>query len=224
MKKYFLLLLLALPVKQARADLWGADLPLLTQIVANTLSTLYELYRQTSLMSDELAGINDRIQRVQTIAEIIQPSQWDQWKDPREAFNRIQRIYYTLPQEYRSEKTDAIEFELSRAMNLVGRLQPQISTSFSSGKELERRGLDASPGVAQKLTASGVGTLVAMESQSQALQSQMVSLLSQSLAQGNENEARILVSHGQNYKAVSDNLGKQDGRFSSHVKRLQVWP
>lgn len=223
MKKYLIILCLALPVKQARADLWGADLPLLVQIVSNTLGTLYELFRQTSLMSDELAGINDRIQRIQTIAEIVQPSQWDQWKDPREALSRIQRIYYTLPKEYRSEKTDSIEFEISRAMNLVGRLQPQIATSFSSGKELERRGADASPGVAQKLTASGVGTLVAIESQSQALQSQMVSLLSQGLAQANENEARAIVSHGQNFKAVSDNLGSQDGLFSTHVKPMQVW-
>jgi hypothetical protein len=224
MKKYLLLLALALPVQPARADLWGADLPLLVQIVANTLSTLHELFKQTSLMSDELEGIKDRIQRVQTIAEIVQPSQWDQWKDPREALSRIQRIYYTLPPEYRSEKTDSIEFELSRAMNLVGRLQPEIATSFHSGKELERRGLETSPGVAQKLTASGVGTLVALESQSQALQSQMVSLLSQGLAQANENEARSIVSRGQTFKAVSENLGKEDGRFSSHVKPMRVWP
>jgi hypothetical protein len=222
-KKYLLLLLLALPVKQARADLWGADIPLLVEIVTNTLGTLVELFRQGSLLGDELEGIKDRIGRIQTISELVQPSQWDQWKDPREALSRLQRIYYTLPPEYRSEKSDSIEFEISRAMNLIGRLQPQSATTFRSGKELEARGLTASPGVAQKLTASGVGTLVSLQAQSQELQSQMVSLLSQQLAQANENESRAIVSHGQNFKAVSDNLGAQDGLFSTHVKALRVW-
>src|SRR5690606_26757853 len=109
----------------------------------------------------------DKIYRIQTIAEVVQPSTWDQWKDPREAYRRLQLIYHTLPKEYRSEKSDAIEAEIAKAMNTVARISPWANTTFHSGKEMERRGADASPGVAQKLTASGIGTLIAMESQSQ---------------------------------------------------------
>lgn len=205
-----------------KADIWGADIPLLAEIVFNTLHTMMELEQQTSLLNDQMAGIRDRINRIQTIAEVVQPSTWDKWKDPAEALRRLKLIYYTMPKEYRSEKSDEIEEELSKAMNLVARMTPQTQTSFQSGKELERRGADASPGVAEKLTASGVGTLVALQSQSQAMQSQIISLLAQQLAAANERESRSVVSTGTSFSSVSRNLGPDDGKFSTKVAPLRM--
>lgn len=213
----WLLLLVALSATPAKADFWGGDLPLLAQIVANTLQTLSQLQQQTTLMSDEMAGIKNRIYRIQTIAEVVQPSSWDKWKDPREAVNRLRIIYGAIPKEYRSEKSDAIEDELSRAMNAISRIGPGATSSFQSGKELERRGADSSPGVAQKLTASGVGSLVTLESQSLILQSHITSLLTQMLADGNERESRAFVSHGASFSGFSKNLGSDDGKFSTHA-------
>ena len=201
----------------ARADLWGGDLPLLAQIVFNTLQTLYELKKQSSILDDSMDGIKDRIDRIQTISMVVQPSSWDQWKDPREAMRRLKLIYHTLPPEYRSAKSDAIEDELSKAMNMVSRLVPEANTTFRSGKELERRGADASPGVAAKLTASGVGTLVAMEAQTQVIQSHITSLLAQMLADANEQETRAVVTRGAGFSGVSSNLGTERGWFSNHV-------
>ena len=217
MKKYLVLLLLIIAPGKAKADFWGGDLPLLAEIVTNTLHTLYELQRQTSLMRDELRGIKDKVQRIKTISEVVQPSSWHEWKDPREAMRRLELIYFTLPKEYRSEKSDMMAAELSRAMNLIARLKPEAQTSFKSGKELERRGADASPGLAQKLTASGTGTLIALESQSLAVQSHITSLITQMLADANEKENRSVVSKGRAMTSVSHNLGENDSRFSSRV-------
>ena len=222
MKKYFIIPLFFLFTSQAHADFWGGDLPLLAQIVTNTLQTLMEMEKQTSYLKDEMAGIKDKIYRIQTISAVVQPSTWDKWKDPQEAVRRLRTIYYTLPKEYRSEKSDAIEDELSKAMNLVSRLSPEAHTTFLSGKELEQRGADASPGVAQKLTASGVGTLVAIEAQSQVMQSHITSLLAQMLANANEKESREVVSKGASFTGVSENLGGEDSRFSSHILPMRL--
>lgn len=47
MKKLILILaFMTLPFK-AKADLWGADLPLLAEIVFNTLHTMMELEKQS---------------------------------------------------------------------------------------------------------------------------------------------------------------------------------
>lgn len=208
--------LTALPF-QARADLWGGDLPLLAKIVANTLKTIVELERQTNLLKDEMAGIHDRINRIRTIADVVQPSTWEKWKDPAEALRRLKLIYHTLPKEYRNEKADVVEEELSKAMNLIAKISSEANTTFYSGKELERRGADASPGVATKLTASGTGTLISMESQSQVIQSHIVSLLAQMLAEGNEKESRLIVSKGAEFNSYSHNLGSKRGWFSEHV-------
>jgi hypothetical protein len=187
----------------ARADLWGGDLPLLAEIVTNTLNTLYELQKQSKQWQEEMDGIGDKINRIQTIANIVNPNSWDQWKDPAEAMNRLQRIYYTIPKEYRTEKSDQVEQEISKAMNMVARIQRDTQSTFLSGKELEARGADASPGVAQKLTASGVGTLISQQAQAQVIQSQIASLLSQMLANGNEQENRAIVAHGTAFQNIA---------------------
>lgn len=203
---------------QAKADLWGADLPLLAEIVFNTLHTMNELQKQSEHMNDELAGIKDKINRIRTIADAVQPSQWEKWKDPREAVNRLRVIYHAMPEEYRSEKYDTIEDEIANAMNLAARVAPESKTSFESGKELERRGAEASPGVAQKLTASGVGSLVSLESQSLTMQSHIVTLLAQMLAEGNEKETRSVALRGNSMKAFSANLGQgAESKFSKIV-------
>lgn len=215
MKKLIVTAALLLLPFNAKADLWGADLPLLAEIVFNTLHTMMELERQTEQMNDQLAGIKDRIDRIKTIADLVQPSNWDKWKDPKEALRRLKVIYHTMPKEYRSEKSDVIEDELSKSMNMVSRISSEADTTFKSGKELERRGADASPGVAQKLTASGVGTLIAMESQNQVIQSHITSLLTQMLADANERETRSVVSKGTTFSNVSTNLG--ENKFSKQV-------
>lgn len=219
MKRLILVFILSFLPFSAKADLFGGDLPLLTQIVMNTLHTMYELQRQSELMNDEMRGIKDRINRIRTIAEVVQPSEWDKWKDPREAVNRLRMVYHTIPKEYRSEKYDQIENELAKAMNLVARVGPETATTFNSGKEMERRGADASPGVAQKLTASGIGTLIALESQSQVIQSHITSLLAQMLAEGNERETRSVVSRGSSFKSFSVNLSQKESQFSAVVLR-----
>lgn len=225
MKKTLMItLLLLLSAAPARADFWGGDLPLLAQIVVNTLQTLYQLNEQTRMMGDEMDGIKDRIYRIQTISSVVEPSTWNEWKDPREALRRLKLIYHTLPPEYRSAKSDAIEAEISKAMNLVSRLVPEAETTFRSGKELENRGADSSPGVAAKLTASGVGTLIAMEAQNQAIQSHITSLLAQMLASANEQETRAVVSRGAAFTGVSGNLGDDRGWFSNHVLPMRWRP
>lgn len=219
-----LVILFSLLPHQSKADLWGADLPLLAEIVFNTLHTMIELEQQTQYMNDELAGIKDRIDRIKTIADVVQPSTWDKWKEPQEAIRRLQIIYYNIPKEYRSEKYDAIDDELTKAMNMISRVSAGANTTFASGKELERRGADASPGVAQKLTASGVGTLIAAESQSLVIQSHITSLLAQMLAQGNERETRAVVTRGTSYSHMAGNLDQKHARFSTHVLSLKVSP
>lgn len=217
MKKLILVIAFIISPFHAKADLWGGDLPLLAEIVFNTLNTMMELKNQTEAMNDELEGIKERINRIRTISDVVQPSQWDKWKDPKEAINRLRIIYHAIPKEYRSEKYDTIEDEIAKAMNLVARVGPETKKSFESGKELERRGADASPGVAQKLTASGVGSLVSLESQSLVMQSHITSLLAQILAEGNEKETRAVATRGTSMKSFSEHLNQSENKFSRIV-------
>jgi hypothetical protein len=83
---------------------------------------------------------------------------------------------------------------------------------------------NASPGVAAKLTASGVGTMISLQAQSQVAQSQMVSLLTQMLADGAEKESRKLVSTGTNFKNLGEALQGEDKKMSTLIVPLRMEP
>ncbi len=209
--------MLLLSSKPAKADLWGGDLPLLAQIVTNTLQTYYQLRQQTMLLQEELRGIRDTIHRFETIKNIIQPDNLEAWKDPREATRRLQRIYYNLPPEFRTEKSDEIERQISQAMSVAGLIVDQASPAFKSGKQMEKDGLKVGPAVANKMTASGVGTLITLESQNQVAQATIISLLSQMIAEEGSKQASKIKSQSQEFKSV----GGMNG-FSEHIKLMEV--
>jgi hypothetical protein len=201
----------------ARSDFFGGDLPLLAQIVFNSLQTLFELEKQTTLAKEQMEGIKAKINRLKSISDLVQPSSWKEWKDPAEAIKRLRQIYYAIPKEYQTEKSKAIEEEISKALQQIGVLSSEAKDAFQSGKQLERLGAESSPGVAQKLAASGTGTLVALAAQEQVIQSHITSLLAQLLATSNEREARALVSNGKALESVSGVLDSKSSKFSSRA-------
>ncbi len=211
-------LCISLVSKPVRADLWGADLPLLVEIVANTLQTYHQLRQQTMLLEEELDGIRDKIHRFETIKEIVSPNNLEAWKDPREAVRRLEKIYYNLPPEFRTEKSDEVARQISQAMSVAGLLVESAKPAFKSGKQMEQKALDSSPGVANKLTASGVGTLVTLQSQNQVAQAQIISLLSQMIAENASKDAARLRTQSQEYKGLSSGLTG----FSKQINLMEV--
>ncbi len=195
------------PHSKARADLWGADLPLLVEIVANTLQTYFQLKEQTELMREEYRGIKDKINRLETIKDIIQPDNLEAWKDPRVAVKRLQDIYYTLPPEFRTGKSDEIERHISQAMSLAARISDEAKVAFKSGKQLERNALSVGPAVANKMTASGVGTLISLESQNQVAQATIISLLSNMVAENASRDASYLKSQIREFQKIEQGMG-----------------
>ncbi len=208
---------IALKPKEAKA-LFGEDIPFLIEIVSNTLYTLYEIRAQSEMLRRELRGIDDKIHRLRTIQTLIAPNDLQKWKDPKEALKRLQKIYYTLPPEFRTEKSDEVERRIAEAMSVAGVLVDTAKPAFESGKELEREGLNVGPAVANKMTASGVGTLVSLQSQNQVAQAQIISLLSQMIAESGSREAARLQSQATEYKSIGQGLSG----FSNQINLMEV--
>ena len=218
MKKYFIIIILLLNSFEAKAF----DFIVLLEIAGNTLRTLSELSEQTNLLKSELAGIRRKITRVDTISKLMIGSDWSDFKNPKEASKKLSEIYFTLPDEYRTKKSDMMALEILNSMNLLARTASETQSSFKSGKEMERRALYSSPGVAQKIAASGVGTIISQNAQSQVMQAQLISLVTAMLAQANEQEARKATSMGNSLKGISQNLDSNDKafKFSNRAKKM----
>lgn len=209
--------LISLAPQNAKA-LVGEEIPFLIEIISNTLYTLHEVRAQSEMLRRELRGIDDKIHRLRTIQEIIAPDDLEKWKNPQEALRRLRRIYYELPPEFRTDKSDEIERRIAEALSVAGVLVESARPAFSSGKELEKEGLEVGPAVANKMTASGVGTLVSLQSQNQVAQAQIISLLSQMIAESGAKEASRLQSHSRELKVIGNGLTG----FSKQIQLMEV--
>jgi len=213
MKKFCIILVVfILPTFNANA-FFGSDIPFLIQIVTNTLRTYSQLKNQTNLLKKELEGIDDVIRRFETIRVLTRPEELQAWRDPNVALNRLRTIYYTLPPHFRTQKSDEIERQIANAMSLASRMMDTADDAFRSGKQLEKDALKKGPAVANKMTASGVGTLVKLQSQQQVAQATIVSLMSQMIADSAAKEASELNSRS---LALEENSSGLQG-FSSKI-------
>ena len=197
---------------------FGAEIPFLIEIIANTLSSLKELKGQSDMLKRELRGIDDKIERLNAIKELVTPKDVDAWKDPHEAARRLRRIYQTLPPEFRTEKSDAIERQISEAMRVAGVLTHTAQPAFDSGKQLEKEALEVGPAVSNKMAASGIGTLITLQSQSQVAQAQIIALLSQMIAESGSKEVSRLKSQAREYKTIGAGLSG----FPQQIKLMEV--
>lgn len=191
----------------SRADMFGGDIPLLIQIVSNTLGTLKQMQHQSSLLKSELRGIEDKIHRIEAIKDVLSPRNKEVWKNPIEAVLRLQAIYHLLPVEFKTQKSKEIEAKIADALVLAESLKRASQTSFDSGKQLEKKSLDSGPAVAQKLAASGIGTLVTLEAQNQIAQSTIIGLLSQIIAEGESKHAAQISNQAEQMRQVGSSLG-----------------
>ena len=205
--------------KKARADFWGADIPILLEILSNTIMQLMEMRRQARLMESELAGINNLINRFENMRDLIQTSNWQDWSNPTSATRKLNQIYHLLPTELKSTKSREIELELARAMELSSRLSEASRVVFLSGEDIERRASHASPGVANKLSASALGTIIKLNAQNQVAQSQVVSLLTKILAETTEREARSITQKAIEMNTIGELLSSEnkESKFSENI-------
>ncbi len=192
--------------RPARADFWGGDIPLLLQIITNTLNTLHELQHQSDLLKKELRGIDDKIHRIQAIKELLNPQDKERWKDPVDALKRLQTIYTLLPDQFKTQKSKEVEEQLAQALVLAEQLKRASAPAYESGRELEKKALDSGPAVSQKLAASGIGTLVTLEAQNQVAQGTIINLLSQMIAEGASKDASLASSQAKEMKQMSGGL------------------
>lgn len=211
-----LVLSLSFAAVPARADLFGGDVAVLAKILVETIKQVRELQKQSDLLEDELRGINDRIRRLAAIKEIIQGTSSEEWKNPAKAVRRLSDIYYTLPPELRTKKADAVESELRRAVDLATRITNSAGDAHRTGADLEKDALGKSPGVAQKLTASGVGSLIELSAQNQVAQGTIISLLTQMVAESSDRSARELSGRSSAYGDMSQTLPASNG-FSTKL-------
>lgn len=109
----------------AKADMFGGDVVVLVQILANALKQLIELKNLVDNGRDQLdlirninQGINDSLRLAQTINPNIDPGLYKDWQNVGDALQKLQTIYGIVSDSPQSKIYQDTDQQVAEAVTL----------------------------------------------------------------------------------------------------------
>ena len=211
MKKRILTILLCFTLitpRPAKADLFGGDVAVLVQILAQTIKQLYELQRivstgqdTLSLMRDINRGIRDGLVVIRIINPKFNPGLYGGLETADQVQRAIEDLYGTIPQtsEYRLQEAQDRSVSESIAMN--GTLFQYADSVDEETKRIMAHSQSTNPQGSAKLTNQSLAVLIGITTQVLRTNSMMLKMMGQNMALSNRKENFRLLSSRLNTKA-----------------------
>lgn len=188
-----LILFLTFAPVPARADLFGADVAVLTQILSQSVMQLDRLREVLGTNQANLAliqqinqGINDSLTMIRTINPNVDPGIYQDWNDSGDALRRLQDRYGSASNSPDSQVERDTDQETAQAITFSNSLYQYTGQLDELGEEIKQASHAVSPGGAEKLTAQSLGVMIQVLNQS--LRAQAVTIKMASLAAANQNK------------------------------------
>lgn len=179
----------------AKADLWGGDVAVLIQILAQTIKQLYELKQivntgedTLSLLRDINKGVRDGLNVIRIINPKFNPGLYGSLDTMDQVLRAIEDLYGVIPQtsEYRLQEAQDRAVSESIAMN--GTLFQYADSVDSETKRIMAHAQVVSPQGAGKLTAESLAVLIGVTTQVLRTNSMMLKMMGQTMALSNRKE------------------------------------
>ena len=185
---------LTLP-KVARADFFGGDLPLLMQIVSNTLSQLAQLKqilgsgRDTfGLLRDVNEGIREAMGIMRTKNTTMQPGVLSHFQNSDEALRGVQQIYGEIPRTSEAKVQELNDQSVAEAITLHNQAFQYATEIDPEAERIKDYSRGVSPVGAGRLTAQSLGVLIHVSNQILRTNAAMLKIVSENLALQNRKE------------------------------------
>lgn len=182
------------PLK-GHGDFFGGDLPLLAQLVSQSLEQLIRLQALLKNGRDNLdllrqvnAGINDSLQLAQTLGPYINPSLFKDVRNAQDAISRLESIYGRVVDSPDAQAQRNSDQAASEALSMGNVIFDYSREMDRVGSEITHFSHQVSPGGAQKLTAQSIGVLLHVMNASLRTQATELKLQAQQLAQENKKQ------------------------------------
>ncbi|MCB9092190.1 MAG: hypothetical protein H6621_00380 [Halobacteriovoraceae bacterium] len=216
-KKMIVTLLLSLTLvtpRPAKADLWGGDVVVLTQILAQAIQQLYQLKQIFSTGRDTLSlwrdinrGIRDGLRVIQIINPKFNPGLYGSLETSEQVLRVIEDLYGAIPQtsEYRLQRAQDRAVSESIAMNST--LFQYADNVDSETKRIISHAQNVSPQGAGKLTAESIAILIGVTTQVLRTNSMMLKMMGQNMALSNRKEKLQSTQFKAQYEGISNAFG-----------------
>jgi len=217
----FLLLLFSYP-RTVNADFFGGDIPLLIQIVANTLQQLAQLRAilgtgqdSLALMRDINRGINDSLDMARTIGNNQNPGLYGNVKSVDDALRLIQDTYGVVVQSPNSKIEQNTDQSVAEAIKFNNSVYDYTTQVDDLSEQIKTYSHAVSPGGAQKLTAQTMGVMLQVMNENLRTQATGLKLQAEALELGNEREKQSTKAMMQNNLDLKNAMQQANPKFET---------
>ena len=205
----------------ARADMFGGDVVVLVQILANALKQLIELKNIVDNGRDNLdllreinRGINDSLSMIRTVSPDSDPGLYKDWENAPGALAQIEAIY-GAPVESRDQHVQRDTDEsVAEAVSFNNSIYKYTNSIDEIGELIKQQSHVVSPGGAAKLTAQSMGVMIHIQNESLRAQATGLKLQAQALMLQNRKDkerTRQMVAGADNLQTA---LATQKPKFT----------
>lgn len=201
--------------RSAKADLFGGDIVVLTQILAQAVQQLYQLKQifqngndSLGLMRDINRGIRDGLSIIRIINPKFNPGLYGSMETAAGVQRAIEDLYGTIPQssEYRLQEAQDRSASESIAMNST--LFQYADQVDLEAKRIISHAQSVNPQGAAKLTAESMAILIGVTTQVLRTNSMMLKMMGQNMALGNRKEKIQSSQFKAQYEGISSAIGE----------------
>lgn len=191
MKKAILAGLIALSVTplKARADMFGGDVVVLTQILANAIQQLIQLKEVVSTGSDSLAlmrdinrGIRDGLNVIRMINPKFNPGLFGDLDTADRVLGVITDLYGRIPQGSEAKLIQSQDQSVAESIAMNGTLYKFADQADEESRRIIDHASAVSPQGAAKLTAQSIAVLIGVTTQVLRTNSMMLKMMGQNMA------------------------------------------
>lgn len=198
----------------AKADMFGADVAVLVQILAQTIAQLAQLKEILSTGGDTLdlmreinRGIRDGLTVLQMVNPKFNPGLYGNLDTADRVLETIQSVYGKIPQTAESRLQAAQDQSVSESIAMNGTLFKFADDADGESKKIFDHSQSVSPQGAAKLTAQSVAVLIGVTTQVLRTNSMMLKMMGENMALSNRKEKLKSAQFKTEYDGLSSALG-----------------
>lgn len=195
---------------KSKADLFGGDVAVLIQILAQAIEQVIKLKAilengrdSLNLMRDLNSGIRAGLDLIKIVNPKFDPGVYGDLKDPQTALRAIRDLYGQVPKGADSELLDVQDQSVAETISMNRNLYDYADQVDKERERIFNHAQITSPQGSAKLHNQSLAVLIGVTTQLLRTQSQMLKLFAQNMALENRKQKVSSQQFSENYESIS---------------------